>query len=198
MSNTARPHDSGRRDALGRPIKVSDQDTAGRSDAPTPPAGDPPPFDTAAPMQKMSDTAISRLLSNSVTEAWVETELQPGETGAFGDEETEHTWSYRITGRNSDGTWTVIDSAYGLVNHNPDGDTVEDRYTTASCDTITVCTDPADPGGTEISSEIVHDEDRLAVLTTLRDDDTDDDWIARAGGNVRSHAASRLSMFTDW
>lgn len=38
--NTARPLDSGRRDSLGRVVKVSGTDTANRSDAPPPPATD--------------------------------------------------------------------------------------------------------------------------------------------------------------
>lgn len=37
MSSTARPQDSGRKDALGRTIRVSGADVAARSDAPAPP-----------------------------------------------------------------------------------------------------------------------------------------------------------------
>lgn len=43
MSGTARPLDSGRRDALGRTVKVSGQDAQSRSDAPLPQSG--PQFD---------------------------------------------------------------------------------------------------------------------------------------------------------
>lgn len=47
MTGTSRPLDSGRRDALGRVVKVSGQDAAGRADAPLPPGSDAG-FDTEA------------------------------------------------------------------------------------------------------------------------------------------------------
>lgn len=41
MSGTSRPHDSGRTDALGRRIRISDQDAQSRADAPPPDGGAP-------------------------------------------------------------------------------------------------------------------------------------------------------------
>lgn len=135
---------------------------------------------------------------------YVDDTLTTSNNEAFGDTDTGRNQSFRTAvWLPDDQQWEVNDITYGIVlMDNVDTDDKAaladpDNYTTGDVVCTTRCSDPTDPGGTEINCDYTYDQDRLALLPTrtIEGDYTFANWMDEATEWSTGFARGRHQLF---
>jgi hypothetical protein len=96
---------------------------------------------------------------------------------SFGDDQVGDDWSHRYRARLADGTW-VMYTYYVAVREHPEGPNGPRFFGDERFESIH-CSDPDDPGSTEIFSDIVHGDGTYLTYPTQEEADK---WCQRVVG----------------
>lgn len=95
---------------------------------------------------------------------WV---MQAESSGACGDYAIGPYYQGHYRKQGSDGSWMVVEENYFIEARklaDPDEGTERKHFDVVGSYTFTVCTDPDDPGSTELDTEIVYDDQLHALF----------------------------------
>jgi hypothetical protein len=96
---------------------------------------------------------------------WVDEGITEG-GWSFGDAQHEEDITRTYVHQAADGTWKIVNDCYAVMSATDDG---EGPYWVDSCIEFLRCTDRNDPGGTELESDIQHDDGSYLSYESLED-----------------------------